>query len=42
MVFKGFYDEGAGNRVVRRDAAIKRIPLPPGGRGRKHEVVDRA
>jgi len=33
IVFKGFYDEGAGNRVVRRDAAIKRIPLPPGERG---------
>ena len=33
VVFKGFYDEGAGNRVVRRDAAIKRIPLPPGERG---------
>jgi serine/threonine protein kinase len=33
VVFKGYYDEGAGNRVVRRDAAIKRIPLPPGERG---------
>jgi len=33
IVFKGYYDEGAGNRVVRRDAAIKRIPLPPGERG---------
>lgn len=33
VVFKGYFDEGAGNRVIRREAAVKRIPLPPGERG---------
>lgn len=33
IVFKGYFDEGAGNRVSRREAAVKRIPLPPGERG---------
>lgn len=29
-MFKGYYDEGVGNRVVRRDVAIKRIFLSSG------------